>query len=198
MDARALGPGGGGAGAVRPEVVAAIAALPREVATVMASLSVSRPCVRSTLRPSPGSEKGIHGSAGVPIVRKGRSFPGKCTGRPGFCPARPETLPSPSPGSGISMPAVSIVLLNQKGGVGKTSTCHHLAGTLAKEGSGSCWSITTRRPASPRGCSARRSPATSTRPDGRRGLRGRRRARADHPPDGDSPGSTWCPARGTP
>jgi len=32
------------------------------------------------------------------------------------------------------MPAVSIVLLNQKGGVGKTSTCHHLAGTLAKEG----------------------------------------------------------------
>jgi chromosome partitioning protein len=31
------------------------------------------------------------------------------------------------------MPAVSIVLLNQKGGVGKTSACHHLAGTLAKE-----------------------------------------------------------------
>jgi chromosome partitioning protein len=32
------------------------------------------------------------------------------------------------------MLAVSIVLLNQKGGVGKTSTCHHLAGTLAKGG----------------------------------------------------------------
>lgn len=32
------------------------------------------------------------------------------------------------------MPAVFIVLLNQKGGVGKTSTCHHLAGTLAKGG----------------------------------------------------------------
>jgi chromosome partitioning protein len=32
------------------------------------------------------------------------------------------------------MPADSIVLLNQKGGVGKTSTCHHLAGTLAKDG----------------------------------------------------------------
>src|SRR4051794_6446065 len=27
-----------------------------------------------------------------------------------------------------------ICLLNQKGGVGKTSTCHHLAGTLAKDG----------------------------------------------------------------
>jgi chromosome partitioning protein len=32
------------------------------------------------------------------------------------------------------MGAVSIVLLNQKGGVGKTSTCHHLAGTLARMG----------------------------------------------------------------
>jgi chromosome partitioning protein len=30
--------------------------------------------------------------------------------------------------------AVSISLLNQKGGVGKTSTCHHLAGTLAAAG----------------------------------------------------------------
>ena len=28
----------------------------------------------------------------------------------------------------------TIVLLNQKGGVGKTSTCHHLAGTLAQAG----------------------------------------------------------------
>jgi chromosome partitioning protein len=32
------------------------------------------------------------------------------------------------------MAAVSITLLNQKGGVGKTSTCHHLAGTLAAGG----------------------------------------------------------------
>src|SRR5262249_30120928 len=39
-----------------------------------------------------------------------------------------------SPGSTPMPDAVSIVLLNQKGGVGKTSTCHHLAGTLAKDG----------------------------------------------------------------
>lgn len=32
------------------------------------------------------------------------------------------------------MPAACIALLNQKGGVGKTSTCHHLAGTLAVMG----------------------------------------------------------------
>lgn len=32
------------------------------------------------------------------------------------------------------MPAAVISLLNQKGGVGKTSTCHHLAGTLAHMG----------------------------------------------------------------
>jgi chromosome partitioning protein len=32
------------------------------------------------------------------------------------------------------MRAVSITLLNQKGGVGKTSTCHHVAGTLAAVG----------------------------------------------------------------
>src|ERR1019366_6858918 len=29
---------------------------------------------------------------------------------------------------------ITIVMLNQKGGVGKTSTCHHLAGTLATMG----------------------------------------------------------------
>jgi chromosome partitioning protein len=32
------------------------------------------------------------------------------------------------------MPAACIALLNQKGGVGKSSTCHHLAGTLALMG----------------------------------------------------------------
>jgi len=32
------------------------------------------------------------------------------------------------------MHAFSIALLNQKGGVGKTSTCHHLAGTFCKAG----------------------------------------------------------------
>jgi chromosome partitioning protein len=32
------------------------------------------------------------------------------------------------------MPAACIALLNQKGGVGKSSTCHHMAGTLALMG----------------------------------------------------------------
>lgn len=32
------------------------------------------------------------------------------------------------------MTGLAIALLNQKGGVGKTSTCHHLAGTFAKTG----------------------------------------------------------------
>ena len=32
------------------------------------------------------------------------------------------------------MSAIIIALINKKGGVGKTSTCHHLAGTLARHG----------------------------------------------------------------
>ena len=35
---------------------------------------------------------------------------------------------------GLARMGTIISLLNQKGGVGKTSTCHHLAGTLAKDG----------------------------------------------------------------
>src|SRR3954471_20813901 len=38
---------------------------------------------------------------------------------------------SPKPTEGI---VAVITLLNQKGGVGKTSTCHHLSGTLAQLG----------------------------------------------------------------
>src|ERR687897_993846 len=38
----------------------------------------------------------------------------------------------PQPSEGAGMPIVTA--LNQKGGVGKTSTCHHLAGTLALMG----------------------------------------------------------------
>src|SRR5690242_15589013 len=35
---------------------------------------------------------------------------------------------------GEGSPVPVIAALNQKGGVGKTSTCHHLAGTLAQMG----------------------------------------------------------------
>src|SRR5215218_1516033 len=41
--------------------------------------------------------------------------------------------PVSSPGPGREKVPV-VTMLNQKGGVGKTSTCHHLAGTLAKAG----------------------------------------------------------------
>ena len=42
------------------------------------------------------------------------------------------TMHHASIGKGVRMPVIT--LLNQKGGVGKTSTCHHLAGTLATAG----------------------------------------------------------------
>src|SRR5512135_1102151 len=42
------------------------------------------------------------------------------------------TMHHASIGKGVRMPVIA--LLNQKGGVGTTSTCHHLAGTLAASG----------------------------------------------------------------
>src|SRR3954454_23214786 len=49
-------------------------------------------------------------------------------------PRRGRAPPAGTSPGRTPMPAVSVVLLNQKGGVGKTSTCHHLAGTLARDG----------------------------------------------------------------
>ena len=41
---------------------------------------------------------------------------------------------------------ITVAMLNRKGGCGKTSTCHHLAGAFAKDGLGaSSWSTWTRR-----------------------------------------------------
>lgn len=48
--------------------------------------------------------------------------------REGMCSTVEQTI---LPGS-VTMPIIS--LLNLKGGVGKTSTCHHLAGVFAKAG----------------------------------------------------------------
>ena len=84
--------------------------------------------------PSPGSEKGVRRSAQLPIVKEGPALLREVHRPRGCSSGAVGDPPDPSPGSGTLMPAVSIVLLNQKGGVGKTSACHHLAGTLAKEG----------------------------------------------------------------
>src|SRR5262249_28721725 len=67
-----------------------------------------------------------------PISDAGRGLP---RGAPAWvvCPAPPVALPPPPHGP-QTMHAFSIALLNQKGGVGKTSTCHHLAGTFSKAG----------------------------------------------------------------
>src|SRR5271166_851552 len=154
MDARALGPGSGGAGPVRR--VRCGNAFPLRGWSFPGKCNAStggfgcpsRPdglpkhfpgkplapvgiVLASGHRPSPGSEKGVRRSARLPIGKEGPALPREVR-RPRGCAAGGP--PDPSPGSGALMPAVSIVLLNQKGGVGKTSACHHLAGTLAKEG----------------------------------------------------------------
>src|SRR5919205_395596 len=50
-------------------------------------------------------------------------------------PGPRSTVERPTSRDGAQhMGATTIVLLNQKGGVGKTSTTHHLAGTLARMG----------------------------------------------------------------
>ena len=84
------------------------------------------------------------------------------------------------------MSAVSIVLLNQKGGVGKTSTCHHLAGTLAQAGKKILLVDNDPQASLTQGLfgpQATRDLDPSR--DDRGGLLGRRRPRADHPPHGD-------------
>ena len=43
--------------------------------------------------------------------------------------------------------AITFALVNAKGGVGKTSSCHHLAGTLARRAAASCCWTPTPRPA---------------------------------------------------
>ena len=70
----------------------------------------------------------------------------------GIVVARGNTRPIPRVGTSLLPGATAhltegflatiITLLNQKGGVGKTSTCHHLAGTLPSSAR-SCWSTTT-------------------------------------------------------
>src|SRR5262245_11071115 len=61
-------------------------------------------------------------------------------GRPGSCYAasRADRWSAVTPrNAGIPLgarPVRTIAFLNKKGGVGKTSTCHHLAGTLGRRG----------------------------------------------------------------
>src|SRR4051812_11050768 len=63
-----------------------------------------------------------------PILLPGRVPPWN-TNRPGPTVPRWNDAPTEGPRMGTI-----ISLLNQKGGVGKTSSCHHLAGALAKGG----------------------------------------------------------------
>ena len=90
-----------------------------------------------------------------------------------------------------------LTMLNQKGGVGKTSCTHHLAGTLAQMGRRVLLIDNDPQSSLTQGLwgpvAARQvDPAATVAAHLRRRLA---LSRADHPPDAASPASTSCPAR---
>src|SRR5262249_16982823 len=82
----------------------------------------SRPSVLSEVDPCPAPAEGR------PDIGRGALAPGVSPG------SVPESSPeSAQPREGRAVPR-TVAFLNQKGGVGKTSTVHHLGGTLARRG----------------------------------------------------------------